>query len=232
MDTAKDARILVAEDALRRLNEIVNNRKLKLHIEYNKIGTILHQAGSYFYEVKYSYVPAEQVAKLEPTQKIVDDIIEFKKMVESALKSIGFKPSTIKEILVFAELNYSFRTIEGLKRRLTEFDEEPAYAIDILAVEVSEVKPVEDSKNLTECRCTDGKRIWKILTNIEGVQSGEIYPCAVLPPVEMVGIVSEAMFLGGEPLPETTNVGPLTQPSASVLDQARAQVLHIIKRMQ
>ena len=30
MDTAKDARILVMEDALRRLNDIIGNRKLKL----------------------------------------------------------------------------------------------------------------------------------------------------------------------------------------------------------
>ncbi|MHA2192501.1 MAG: hypothetical protein ACXAAR_03645, partial [Candidatus Thorarchaeota archaeon] len=67
MDTAKDARVLVLEDALRRLNEIIGNRKLRMHIEYSKLANTLKTAGTLLYEVKYSYVDAKALAELEAT---------------------------------------------------------------------------------------------------------------------------------------------------------------------
>ena len=54
MDTAKDGRVLVLEDALRRLTEVVTNRKLKMHIDYGKLAETLKTAGALLYEVKYS----------------------------------------------------------------------------------------------------------------------------------------------------------------------------------
>jgi predicted RNA-binding protein with EMAP domain len=231
LDTAKDARLLVMEDALRRLNEIVGNRRLKIHVEYSKLVASLQQAGSLIYEVKYSYVPAPKVAELEATQKIVENIANFRSIIEEAIKTSGYKPSTINETLGLTEAFYAFRIVEGLIPKLQIYDDEPAYAVDILAVELSQVQAVPNSKNLTECRCTDGSRIWKIVTNIQGLKAGTKLPCVVLPPVEMMGVVSEAMFLGGVPLPEDTGLGVLKNPPASVLDQARAQVLQITKRM-
>jgi predicted RNA-binding protein with EMAP domain len=231
LDTAKDARILVMEDALHRLNDIIGNRKLKFHVEYSKLADILKHVGSLIYEVKYSYVPADQVADLEPTKKIVEYIAEFRKNLEQAMKSTGYKAATLKETLTQAELMYCFRIVQGFQERLKHFDDDPAYAVDLLAVEISQTQSIPESKHLTECRCTDGSRIWRIVTNIQGFKAGAILPCAVLPPVNMMDIISEGMFLGGSPLPESTEPGNLKNPSASVLDQARAQVLHITKRM-
>jgi predicted RNA-binding protein with EMAP domain len=103
--------------------------------------------------------------------------------------------------------------------------------VDILAVEVSQVQTPAGSKNLSECRCTDGSRVWRIATNIDGVKTDSKLCCAVLPPVEIMGIVSEAMFLGPESLPNETPLGLLGSPSETALGQARAQVLQIVKRM-
>ncbi|MHA2056316.1 MAG: hypothetical protein ACXACG_08430 [Candidatus Thorarchaeota archaeon] len=231
MDTAKDARLLVLEDALRRLNEMVGNRKLKLHVDYSKLGATLQQAGSLIYEIKYSYVAAPKVAELEATQKIVDCVADFRNILEEAIKTSGYKPATVNETLSLTDAFYAFRIAEGLIQKLQVSDDEPGRAVDILTIEVSQVNAVPDSKNLTECRCTDGSRIWKIVTNIQEVKTGTKLACAVLPPVEMMGIVSEAMFLGGEPLPEEAELGVLKNPAAAVLDQARAQVLQITKRM-
>ena len=231
MDTAKDARILLLEDAIRRLNELVGNRKFKFHVDYSKLNSALQQAGSLIYEVKYSYVPADKVAELEASSKIVETIVSFKESLNAAVKSTGFKPTTTKESLILAEAAYSFRVAESFIARLKHTDDDPGRAVDILAVEVSQVQPVSDAKNLTECRCTDGTRIWRIVTNIHGVKSGTKLTCAVLPPVDMMGIVSEAMFLGGEPLPDDTPLGIIKEPSKASLDQARAQVLQVVKRM-
>ncbi|MFX1560428.1 MAG: hypothetical protein ACFFBL_07555 [Promethearchaeota archaeon] len=231
MDTAKDARLLILEDALRRLHEIVGNRKLKLHVDYTKLGTILQQAGSLIYEVKYSYVPAPKVAELEATKKIVNAVADFRSILEEAIETSGYKPATANESQCLVDVFYTFRIAESLTYKLQEFDDEPAHAVDILAVEVTQTQAVPDSKNLTECRCTDGSRIWKIVTNIQEVKTGSILACAVLPPVEMMGVVSEAMFLGDDPLPEDTPLGPLRNPPKPLLDQARARVLQITKRM-
>ncbi|MGY5872007.1 MAG: hypothetical protein RTV72_07190 [Candidatus Thorarchaeota archaeon] len=231
MDTAKDARIIILEDAIRRLTELVTNRKMKFHIEYSKLVEILQQAGSLIYEVKYSYLTSEQVADLEATTKIVTSLIGFKEIVDDAIKSSGYKATTTKDSLTLAEVYYSFRIIEDFQRKLRTYDDEPGRAVDILTVEISQTQAVHDSKNLTECRCTDGSRIWRIVTNIQDVKVGTKLACAVLPPVEMMNIVSEAMFLGGEPLPESTGLGALENPPATALDQARAQVMQIMKRM-
>jgi predicted RNA-binding protein with EMAP domain len=231
LDTAKDARIIVMEDALRRLNEIVNNRKLKFHIEYSKLVEILQQAGSLIYEVKYSYLPAEQVADLEATNRIVSSLAGFKQALDDAIKSTGYSATTTKDTLTLAEAYYSFRIVADVQRKLKIYDDEPGRAVDLLAVEISQTQPVPDSKNLTECRCTDGSRIWRVVTNLTNVKTGMKLVCAILPPVEMMNIVSEAMFLGGDPLPEATEVGPMENPPAAALDQARAQVLQIMKRM-
>ena len=47
----------------------------------------------------------------------------------------------------------------------------------------------------------------------------------------MMNIISEAMFLGSEPLPEETDLGVMKAPPSVALDQARAQVLQIMKKM-
>ncbi|MHA1768862.1 MAG: hypothetical protein ACTSV3_03320 [Candidatus Thorarchaeota archaeon] len=231
LDTAKDARILVLEDGLRRLAEMVGNRKFKFHVEYSKLSEILQETGSLIYEVKYSYISSKDVAELPATKKIVDGVSQFSKLVNHAVKATGFKPTTTKEVFTLAEASYVFRIAESFETRMKESPDDPAYAVDILAVEVSQAQPVPESKNLTECRCTDGSRIWRILTNISGVKPKTKLACAVLPPAEMMGIVSEAMFLGGDPLPDDTPLGTLHDPPPAALSQARAQVLQVIKRM-
>jgi predicted RNA-binding protein with EMAP domain len=231
LDTAKDARVILLEDAIRRLNETVGGRKLKLHVDYSKLVEILQQVGSLIYEVKYSYIPSEQLAELEATHNIVNGLASFRTILETAINSSGYKPSTVKESLNLSDVFYSFRIAENFVTKLTEFDDDPGNAVDILAAEISQIQPVPDSKNLSECRCTDGSRIWKIVTNIQELKTGMKLACAILPPVEMMNIVSEAMFLGGEPLPDETQLGIMKTPPASALDQARAQVLQVMKRM-
>ncbi|MDF1537513.1 MAG: hypothetical protein P1Q69_01240 [Candidatus Thorarchaeota archaeon] len=230
MDTAKDGRILILEDALRRLNEIVGNRKMKMHIDYGKLGDALKTAGSLLYEVKYSYMDAPALADQESTANLVATVKTFEETYRKALGS-GYKPSTVKEHITHIEVEYALRIVRGFQDRLRKYPDDPGFSVDILAVEVSSVRRVEGSSNLSECRCTDGSRIWQIITNISGVKVGSKMACAILPPVEMMNSVSEAMFLGSTPLAEDLPSGPLNSPPESALDQSRAQVLQITKRM-
>lgn len=232
LDTAKDARVLVLEESLARLNDMIGNRKLKMHIDYSNLAELLSRAGRFLYEVKYSYLSASELANLDASQQMVCAVTEIGERYNDAVSTTGFKPKTTRERLIHAEMNYCMRIAKGFQRRLKQYDDDPGRAVDILAVEVSQVKPVAGASNLSECRCTDGKRIWSIVTNISGVKSSFVLACAVLPPVEMMDSVSEAMFLGGEPLSESIPLGILDQPSEKYLAQARAQVMAIIKRMK
>lgn len=231
MDTAKDARVLVLEDALKRLDNVISNRKLKFHIDYRIMGNALQKANGLLYEVKFSYIDFKSLAEMDATRQLVAAIQEVGVTFRNALKSTGYLPSSSKDALALAEVEYSLRIAEGFQRRLLEFNEDPAFAVDLLVVEVGQTERVEGSKNLTFCRCSDGKRRWHILTNIQGIQPKMRLPCAILPPTELMGIVSEAMFLSSEPLDESYNVGPLTRPSPKMLDNARGQVMQIIKRL-
>ena len=216
---------------MRRLNEIVGNRKLRMHIEYSKLTNALKTAGTLLYEVKYSYVDGKALAELEATKNLVSAIAEFADLLRNASRSQAYKPQSIREKLAFTETQYSLSIVEGFEQRLLIAADDPAHAIDILAVEVSQIRDVEGSSNLTECRCTDGSRIWTIVTNISSVEPGMKLPCAILPPADMMGVVSEAMFLGRESLSDDVELGPLKNPSSQAMDQARAQVLQITRRI-
>jgi predicted RNA-binding protein with EMAP domain len=202
-----------------------------MHIEYSKLAIALKTAGTLLYEVKYSYVDAKALAELEATRNLVSAISEFGDLLKAAVKSQAYKPQSVNEKMAFTETQYSLSIVEGFTKRLLRGNDDPAYAIDILAVEISQTRAVEGSANLTECRCTDGSRIWTVITNIAGVETGTKLPCAVLPPVEMMGIVSEAMFLSGTPISDNAELGLIKDPSNHAMDQARAQVLQITKRM-
>ncbi len=140
-------------------------------------------------------------------------------------------PTSSGESVVAAEIDYALRIGRGFQHRLVEHSDDPAYAVDFLAVEITQISTVEGSNDLVRCRCTDGSRIWNAVTNLPGIQPGIKLPIAVLPPAEIMGAVSEAMFLSGDPLPESTVLGRLKDVPAGALDQARAQVLQITKRM-
>ena len=232
MDTSKDARILVLEDALKRLNDIVKHRRLKFQISYSELSKILGLVENIFYEIKYCYLEPRELSELDATKSIIDVGMKFQETYEEALKSTGYESGSTKEKLVHAEVKYALRIIDGFPNRLLNYNEDPAHAVDILAVEITQTKPVEGSDNLTECRCTDGSRIWTIVTNIKGISVGEKMSCAILPPAEMISVVSEAMFLGSEQLPDSTQLGILSSPSKAAIDQARAQVMGIMKRLK
>lgn len=231
MDTARDSRVLLMEDAVKRLGDIVTNRRLKIHMEYSALNEILSRVGPLIYEIKYSYVEPRILAESEPTGRLVALISDLDGQVRTAISRTGFRPKTTKEQLTLSEFDYAVRMVSGFQRRLRECPDDPAYAVDLLNVEISQVRPVEGSSKLSHCRCTDGSRIWNIVTNMPGLKTSLHLACAVLPPVEMMDVVSEAMFLGSTPVPPEAPLGLLKTAPAAALDQARAQVMELTRRL-
>lgn len=230
MDTAKDARILVLEDALRRLESIFSKRLLRFQVDYKHLLELLGKAKEAYYGIKYSYAEPTELKTSEPLETLVGAIEEFETIYNTAKTERDFKPKKTSEKRLLAETEYAFRIVFAFRNRLSQ-PSDPAFAIDILCVEITQVSDLEESENLTACRCTDGSRIWEVLTNIDSVESGLKMVIGVLPPTELMDRISEAMFLHNEPLPEDTALGALEDPPEQALDQARAQVLNIIKKV-
>jgi predicted RNA-binding protein with EMAP domain len=60
------------------------------------------------------------------------------------------------------------------------------------------VRHVKKSGNFWNTRVTDGKAEYDVVTNLSGVATGSVLAAAFLPPRDIGGTISEAMFLGGE----------------------------------
>jgi predicted RNA-binding protein with EMAP domain len=231
LDTATDARILVLEDALRRLQNIFSKRLLRFQVDYKRLLEFHDQAKEAYYGIKYSYHEPEEIKSSQSLEALVSAVRQFEDIYRTAVEERAFKPENTSQKRLIAETEYAFRTIFGFRNRL-RCPSDPAFAIDILCVEITKISRVEESDTLTACRCSDGSRIWEVLTNIVSMDSGLKMAIGVLPPTELMNRVSEAMFLHKSPLSEDTPLGRLENPPDEVLDQARAQVLNITKKVK
>jgi len=63
LNTAKDFRILIAEDALNKLEDIVKYHGLNLPINWSKVYGIIRDTRSCLIKIKYSYLPLKNLSK-------------------------------------------------------------------------------------------------------------------------------------------------------------------------
>ena len=69
-------------------------------------------------------------------------------------------------------------------------------------IAVVQVKNVERGKGFLRTKVTDGVSEYAIVTNMTGVKKNDKLAAAFLPPSEVFGSISEAMFLGSQERPE------------------------------
>jgi predicted RNA-binding protein with EMAP domain len=231
LDTANDARILVVEDALKRLENIFSKRLLRFQVDYKRLLELHGKAKEAYYGIKFSYQEPEEIKSSKSLESLVESIEKFEDIYQTARNERAFKPENPSQKKLIAETEYVFRTVFGFGNRLN-YPSDPAFAIDILCVEITHASHIEESDSLTACRCSDGSRIWEILTNIDFLDTELKMPAGVLPPTELMNSVSEAMFLHRSPLSQDTPLGRLDDPPNEALDQARAQVLNIAKKVK
>jgi predicted RNA-binding protein with EMAP domain len=96
-----------------------------------------------------------------------------------------------------ANVAWCMRTLSGLRSRLEGPAESMAAGADLVVVEVRIVSKL-GKRELWRTRVTDGKSDYTVVTNIPGVRVGDAMAVAFLPPREVGGEISEAMFLGAE----------------------------------
>jgi predicted RNA-binding protein with EMAP domain len=98
--------------------------------------------------------------------------------------------------LLQAGLAWCLRVLSGLGPRLGNPGTTLASGVDLVALEVRSV--VARGSALWLTRATDSTRDYTVVTNLSGVRSGDVLGAAFLPPREVGGEVSEAMYLGAD----------------------------------
>ncbi|ADI32676.1 tRNA-binding protein [Staphylothermus hellenicus] len=226
MDTANDYRFIIAEDAVNRLRKIIVNWQLPYHIDKNKALKIVDEIKSRVMRMKYSFLPITLLLSMREFEEITNYSTELSKILLQN-KPIGSKKS--KYQLLISEIRYSLWILMGLKHRF-RFGEQnlPEYAIDVIGAEIFLVQKHSSADKLWVLKCGTEKFSFTVVTNIPNIRKGEVRGVAILPPVEFMGIVSEAM-IATDPLPKTFK-GKIIPFNRINISDVRAKILNIVSR--
>ncbi len=218
MDTASNPKILTAEKCARDLrNLLINTRGVGK--EPPKIAAEVEKK---LMALKYSYLDIESLKPM---------LEELKEEMQKLLNSLGgadwakrAKAAGMEELTI-ARIKFCMNIIYNLDHRL-RLPDEPAYAVDIRLGEVESVWKHPNAENLKVCNVNVGRLI-TVVTNDMSVREGDKIPVALLPPVELRGIVSEGMFIGaGEGVSRKEGIiGELPHLTEEELNSVRKEVL-------
>jgi predicted RNA-binding protein with EMAP domain len=214
-DTSKDPRILVAHHACQRLQRAAQQKSgVKLSVSKEKLIELASSADSAVMTLMYMYQ--------EPRELVGSDPMSDLQGVARSL-SEGLEPllgSESASALLKANFAWCLRTLSGLPARLDGPAESMAAGVDLVVVQVRIVTKIG---KLWRTRVSDGEREYTVVTNISGVRVGDVMAVAFLPPAEVGGEISEAMFLGEEKRSED----PGTHLTAEQVDaRDAAGILH------
>ena len=189
-----DSRLIIAEGIIKQFTDLVQNKRIPLTLNKQKVLTRLSEMKSKLMALKWSYKPLEQVLHSKELREIeinAKDIFDsFPENWEQRLSTQGLDGK--KSV---AELTYMRSFFYTIRERLTGgFSDDFADAIDILCGEIISIDSIDSSN--WNCIVTDGKARYNVVTNIAGLKKGEVVPIAKLPPQIVHKVLSEGMFAG------------------------------------
>ena len=137
--------------------------------------------------LKYSYLSLEDLVSHEELKNIA----RKGEMLLDSLKPAAKTQSTNQHALSL--LNWGILIFIGLERRMKIANDQLGAGIDI---KVLRVRSVQKQGSLLLTRAYDDKHGYTIMTNMLNLQSNRNLAAAFLPPQEIGGQLSDAMFLG------------------------------------
>jgi predicted RNA-binding protein with EMAP domain len=189
-DTSKDPRILVAHHACQRLQRAAQQKSgVKLSVPKEKLIELASSADSAVLTLMYMYQEPRDLIGSDP----MNDLAETARSLSNAFEPLLANESA--PALLKANFAWCLRTLSGLPARLDGPAESMAAGVDLVVVQVRNVTKIG---TLWRTRVSDGEREYTVVTNIPGVRVGDVMAVAFLPPREVGGDISEAMFLGEE----------------------------------
>lgn len=197
MDTANDFRILVAEETLLRLENLINSKRLPVAYEKKKAQEQIHKIKSSLMAIKYSYLPPEQLISSQIFAEYEKTVNKLIVMLNLDTKAPTMKDNTQK--FAIAQYKYIMRSLTRLKNRLLlDQENKPEFAVDIIGVKVLATAKHPQSSKLKVCKVEDAEHSYIIITNMEKISKNFSLGVAFLPPVILMGEISEGMFCTGK----------------------------------
>jgi len=195
-DTTKDPRILVAHLAGSVLKKCVKLKPVvQLKISRDKLTEYASVCDSAVLTLMYMYQEPDVLAQSPPIENLKETAKSLSQGYERLLTSKDDKS------LLRANIRWCLRTFSGLKNRFANSGSTLASGVDLATVQI---RSVVKQGNFWKTRVTDGKEDFIVITNLSGIETNTKLAAAFLPPREVGGIVSEAMFLGKEKRNEET----------------------------
>ena len=228
MDTKNDYRVLVAEEAVQRLEKRVKTWGLPYPINKHKALELVHDIRSSLLKIKYSFLPGELLVKSDEVRVLEEKTRELAGLLLPKGVSL---PKQARIQLMVGELKYCLWTLLGLRNRfLRGEDNRPEYAVDIIGVEIVSVQKHPGARSLWILKAGTEKYGFTVITNIAGVKKGEVRGVVILPPAEFMGVVSEAM-IATDPLPLEYKGKPVPYDRVH-LSEVRNKVEEIVRSLR
>lgn len=189
-DTTKDPRIIVANLACALLKKSVKLKPVvQLKIARDRLTGPAAACESAVMTLMYMY---QEPGALASSEQLTNLARATKTIAEAYEKLITGKDD---HSLLRANIRWCLRTLNGLKDRFDNSGATLAAGVDLVVVQV---RNVAKQGNFLKTIVTDGADNYTVVTNLTGIETGSKLAAAFLPPREIGGTVSEAMFLGGE----------------------------------
>jgi predicted RNA-binding protein with EMAP domain len=204
-DTTKDPRIIVAHLACNLLKKSVKQKTaVPLQVPRDTLPQLVSVCESAVLTLMYMYQEPGALASAAPLSDLAGSVKTIADAYEKLLASRD------DHSLLRATLRWCLRTLQGLPERLINAGTTLAAGIDLVVVQV---RNVAQSGGFWKTIVNDGKTDYTVVTNLTGVKTNSKLAVAFLPPREIGGTVSEAMFLGSD---------LRTEAAGTVLDDQQA----------
>jgi predicted RNA-binding protein with EMAP domain len=188
-DVSQDARLLVAEHAIAIMGPAMDGKiGAQIHVGKDTVRAELHEINAIIQQLKFSFMDLDVLAASQEVKTIQQTAENMYKELEDVIKADG-TPQLSKSRLL-----WGIRILGLLSRRFKRGPGGMEKGVDLV---VAKVRNATQKGNLTLCKLEAGM-VYTSVTNIVGVSSGMTVGVAILPPAEVGGVISEAMFLGKE----------------------------------
>lgn len=209
MDTGSDPRFTVLDRALEDLATILQQGKIKAQFPRKEASEAVERGHSALKALQYSYAEPEQITAMPA----FNELKEAMDIVETLLGGPGFPDEVKEDALAVAQTSWTINTVRSLEDRLELTGSGLELGIDVAAGRVVSVADHPEADNLLVTRVAAGASL-PVVTNDTSIKAEDRVGLALLPPTDLRGVISKAMFLGvpGEGVLTEVKPGPSGRP--------------------
>jgi predicted RNA-binding protein with EMAP domain len=193
MDTAEDPRLLVAEKALEDLAQRVNHGHIKTQYDQKAVQEACQTGLNALQALKYSYAEPDDLVEMPQ----FDELMGVADEVEALLGGEDFHSEIDEEPIAVARARWTVDTIRTLPDRIHLEGQNRETAVDARVGTVLSVREHPNADDLNVTSVAAGRAL-PVVTNDLDVAADDEVGVALLPPSELRGVISEAMFLGDD----------------------------------